>query len=304
MYHSVADDLNSAWIDPTNHVPAEIFRRQMHFIAERRKVVSLKQLAAMLDRGNTPSPGTVVLTFDDGYRDNLTVAAPILDSLDLTATLFLPTGYIDRAENQWIDQVYSAFSFRTTKRLSWGTAPPAVFNLEERPQYQKAYATVCQDLLTAFCGDRIRLLEVLRQRLAPSASPPRLTLSWEEVQSLSAKHDCFEIGSHTVNHIDLTAVEEREAELEVTSASDQIERQTGTRPRHFSFCYGRTSHSLRRLVAEVGYESACGGDGIDPVITEAADVFRLPRIAAPRSMTRFGVLTSSANTGFWRRLGR
>ena len=44
MYHSVADRDEAAWIDPRNHVPADVFARQMAFLAEHRKVVSLAQL--------------------------------------------------------------------------------------------------------------------------------------------------------------------------------------------------------------------------------------------------------------------
>ena len=46
------------------------------------------------------------ITFDDGYRDNLTVAAPILEKYRLPATLFLATGYVERGETQWSDTLH------------------------------------------------------------------------------------------------------------------------------------------------------------------------------------------------------
>lgn len=303
MYHSVADDTLHDWIDPANHVPADVFRRQMKFLAENRNVLTMEEIVAMLRIGASPPADTVGITFDDGYLDNLTVAAPILDSFGLTATLFLPTGYIDRTENQWIDETYSAFSFRSARTLSWGYPLPRVFNLEDRRNYRNAYDAVCRDLLTASYEKRRRLLTALIERLEPSAYPPRLTMSWKDVQTLLTKHDCFEIGSHTLDHTDLTAIDEAEVGRELESSAERIVQQTGTRPRHFSFCYGRTSESLRRLVAETGYEAACGGGELAPVITAPLDVFRLPRVTAPRSMNRFRVITTSANTGFWRRLG-
>ncbi|PLX48492.1 MAG: hypothetical protein C0613_10750 [Desulfobulbaceae bacterium] len=304
MYHSVGDAQNAKWLDPANHVPAAIFSRQMEFLARERKVVALDELVSTLQKGITPAAGTVVITFDDGYLDNLTVAAPILQRYKLPATLFLPIGYIDRAETQWVDQAYSAFKFRSNSRLVWGAGVATTFNLDDRAEHQAGYLAVCEQLLQAGARKRRELLDELFGQLHPTSLPPRLTMNWHEVKSLLRSYPCFEIGGHTLEHTDLSNVSGEEAQKELITCAQRLEEELGVQPHPFSFCYGRTSDSLRRMAATAGFEAACGGEGLDPVIKAPADLFRLPRVAGPASMRRFDLLTSSANTGIWRRLGR
>ncbi len=304
MYHSVAGAPETKWIDPRNHVPAEIFARQMEFLSSRRKVVSLDQLVQTLQKGLTPPAGSVVITFDDGYFDNLTIAAPILKRYALPATFFLPTSYIDRCESQWVDQAYTAFKYRSKRWLTWGSEPATRFDLDDLGQRKSGYWVVCEELLLSSREKRKFLLSELNDRLQPATWPPRLTMNWDDVRTLLARARGFQVGGHTLEHTDLTSVSNKEAKIELSACARRISEETGMRPRYFSFCYGRTSNFLRRLAAETGFESACGGQGIDPVIKAPADIFRLPRVEAPPSMERFDLLTLSANTGIWRKLVR
>lgn len=305
MYHSVADKSLCPFIDPANHVPAEVFAKQMDFLARHRRVVPLNQLVEELRQGKKSLSGTIAITFDDGYLDNLTIAAPILEKHGFPATLFLPTGYIDRGETQWIDQAYTAFTFRTKNALLWKTeSSEHIFNLDETAHYTTGYQAVCNVLLRASGEDRHDLLNSLYDRLRPTVEIPRLSMKWNDIRTLLHDYSCFQIGGHTLEHTDLTSIPSVNAKREIHQCLQRIYDKTGTSPSLFSFCYGRTSESLRRLVHEAGIQAACGGDGLDPVITPPADLLRLPRVAAPASMDGFDILTSAANTGIWRRLGR
>ena len=95
MYHRVTGD-----------VPLEIdlryeaFQRQMHWLAEHARVFSLDEAVAMLE-GRLPLPAArpgFVITFDDAYQDFSTHALPLLRDLNLPATLYVPTGFIERPE--------------------------------------------------------------------------------------------------------------------------------------------------------------------------------------------------------------
>jgi peptidoglycan/xylan/chitin deacetylase (PgdA/CDA1 family) len=96
-FHRIGCRRGSSGIDYS----VERFDRLCEFLAKNVRVTSLRQqlqgLEQQQDRG-----GTVSLTFDDGYLDNFTIAAPVLEKYGLTATFFITTGFIDsRTVPRW-----------------------------------------------------------------------------------------------------------------------------------------------------------------------------------------------------------
>jgi peptidoglycan/xylan/chitin deacetylase (PgdA/CDA1 family) len=270
MYHSVAADDAARYIEPANRVDPRTFERQMAFLAAERRVVALSALVEEIARGDTPAAGTVCITFDDGYRDTLTVAAPILERYRLPATLFLATGYVERREAQWSD------------RLHWLSLPAS----ERRRLHAQ--------LLEASHEERTRVLAEFK---AP-AKPPRLMIDWDEVRSLVRRHPRFEIGGHSRDHLDLTR-HPGEARAQIEGCAADLRRELGAGERHFSYPYGRWDAETRRAVIETGWRSAVA-TGAARRIGPDTDRYAMPRMEAPRSMTRFSYKTGGTyRKVFW-----
>jgi glycosyltransferase involved in cell wall biosynthesis/peptidoglycan/xylan/chitin deacetylase (PgdA/CDA1 family) len=87
-YHQVQDPA-----DDGSSVGTSAFREQMRFVKEHYRVVPLADAVKMLHAGGPPEK-LVAITFDDGYLDNATTAAPILKELDVPATFFISTDMI------------------------------------------------------------------------------------------------------------------------------------------------------------------------------------------------------------------
>jgi len=89
MYHSIDDSAAAMSVSPTT------FRAQMRCLKEKgHHVLSLMEFVSLLQSGREVSKKSVVLTFDDGFANNLTVALPVLKEFGLTATVFIATGYV------------------------------------------------------------------------------------------------------------------------------------------------------------------------------------------------------------------
>ena len=93
MYHHISEQLVG---QPLSNVSPRLFEKQIKFLLSRDfKVISLTQLVESL-KGNSPlPPHSVVITFDDGYKNNFLHAYPILRKYDLPATIFLTTGFVN-----------------------------------------------------------------------------------------------------------------------------------------------------------------------------------------------------------------
>ena len=293
MYHTVAEAANAAWIDPCNHVPPELFERQMRLLARRRRVISMTALIEALQAGRPLAAGTVVLTFDDGYLDNLTVAAPILQRYGLPATLYLATGYVTRAAPQWIDQLYAMMRARTRPPLSLYDGPADGFDLRDPRRCADAYRAAAGRLLVAGANERERLLADIKDQLRPATHPPRLTMSWDEVRELRRRCPEFEVGVHTREHLDLATHGPETARRELEASIDDVQRELGERPVHFSFPYSRSTAETRRLVAEVGLRSAVA-TGAGGLVRAGADSFALPRVEPPAPAALLRFVTSGA----------
>lgn len=292
-YHAVTTDADEDWIDPSNALPAPEFAEHVRFLARRRTVVPMTALVQALRRGETPPRRTVALTFDDGYLNTLETAAPILGRWSLPAILYLPTGCVTRGETPWIDHLHTAFRFRTRADLALAEFGLGDLRSGTSDDAGRAYASIRDRLVVSSPEDRSRILDAVVRQLAPSAAPPRLAMTWDEVRALRRLHPRFEVGVHSVDHVDLTSCGPAEARRQIAACADDVERELGERPRHFSCPYNRTSHAVRELVAAAGYESAVS-QAPPSLLAAGSDLHRIGRIDGRRSVTSLALCTGGA----------
>ena len=290
MYHSIPEASSACWIDPCNSLSPEVFEQHAKFLSNHRHVVSMDRLVQQLAQGEPLEKGTVAITFDDGYLNNLTVAAPILAKYDLPATIYLATNYIDTGENQWIDSLYSTFRSRSRHQLSlpelgsWQLADPAVTTA--------AYQAIASHLIEHTYTQRQTQLANIAAQLQPTAQPPRLTMTWADVQQMRQLYPNITLGVHTASHVDLSTHPEKTDE-EMTRSIHQLETATGDRPHHLAFPYNRYSTEAQTQVAK--YLRSAVAVAPDPVVRSHTSPYALPRLEAPKSIT---MLKSWTNGGF------
>jgi peptidoglycan/xylan/chitin deacetylase (PgdA/CDA1 family) len=114
MYHRVCDDPEPA-VSPYYRVNTSpsVFRRHLRQLAqEGYRTIDLAEVAALLARGEPLVPKAVAITFDDGFRDFHTEAFPALQEHRFTATVFLPTAFIQDERR----------SFKGAECLTWREA--------------------------------------------------------------------------------------------------------------------------------------------------------------------------------------
>jgi peptidoglycan/xylan/chitin deacetylase (PgdA/CDA1 family) len=291
LYHSVPDTSVSGWIDPANSMPAEHFKAQMRFLSRRRNVISMKELVDSIATSRKLEPGTVVITFDDGYRDNLEVAAPILERYRLPATLYLATRAMEQGR-LWIDELYAMFCHRSRHELTVGDQR---VDLADHAARLAAYRSLADALSRSDLDSRRDLLIKIEEQLCSTASGPRVMLNWNELRDLTSRFSNIEIGVHTSDHLDLAA-NESAAHEQIEQSMIDVERELKLKPHHFSFPYGRFTPGSEDVVRRLGLQSAAVA-GANCLIGLESNPLALARIVAPQSISLLGFWTSGAYPG-------
>jgi len=250
-FHRVNDDG-----DP--FLPAlstRVFAARVAHLAAHFRVCPVEELADGLAAGRVPR-NALAITFDDGYRDNLVHAAPVLERHRLPATIFLATGFVGTGQAPWYDRLALALKGTTRPRLAVGDRLWGLGSTSERLGALDA-------LLEWFkrVPDETRRAEV--ERLVDELSggrlrtPPRLMLDWDDVRQLRAMG--FSIGAHTVTHPILARCTPDRVWEEIAGSKRAIETALGEPVRAFAYPNGGAddySETITNLVREAGYTCA------------------------------------------------
>ena len=237
-------------------VPTALFAAQIAHIARHYRVLTVEELVERVRRGVAPS-NALAITFDDGYRDNLTHAAPILAQHGLLSTIFLATGYIGTPEMPWFDRVALAFKLTQRGDITLPGGQPLPLETEED---RLAVLERALEWFKSLPDDERRpAVERLVANLRPRAleRSKRVMLTWEEVGALRGLG--FSVGAHTVTHPILSRVTPKRAREEIQGSKSAIERALGVPVRAFAYPNGRTqdySEATVRLVEECGLTCA------------------------------------------------
>ncbi len=253
-YHRVNDDHDRYF----SGMPLEAFRKQMEYLADNFNVCSLEEAVERMTRKDVPD-NTVVITFDDGYRDNYLSAFPILKDLSIPATIFLATDAIGSQRILWHDRVFSAFR-RTrvmvldgfgnySQRYLLSTVEEKLF---AQGEFLKFLWSLDDHEKTFWIDFLVEKLEVTDRKEMPG-----LMLSWEEVKIMHESGISF--GSHTVTHPILSKLSVDRARQEIQESKTVIEHQLRTPIRTFAYPNGRKddfNESIKNLLKDAGYACA------------------------------------------------
>ena len=253
-YHRVTDD-------PGPYLPAtprRVFARQMEYLSSRYTVLSLETAVDSLRRNDVPD-NALVITFDDGYRDNYLYAFPILRRLSLPAAIFLATATTGSRCVLWHDRVFAAFRRTEASDLNGFAGTTTRYSLSTWTERLAAQTEVLRFLRSLDDDSRSFWIEALMKELGivDGHEAPNLMLTWEDVQVMHQAGISF--GSHTVTHAILSHLPGAKARAEVNASKAAIEKKLGARVTAFAYPGGKSpdfNEDVKRIVKDAGYDCA------------------------------------------------
>jgi peptidoglycan/xylan/chitin deacetylase (PgdA/CDA1 family) len=284
VYHGI---LSEAKPEPFryHHTAAE-FEGHLDWLASRYIPATLDDFARWFRGEWQPRKPLVLVTFDDGYRNNATNAAPILTHKGFPAIFFLASGYVGGEKPLWPDVVF-------TRIMSWknlsikdpdGRACAIPASPEARQQLALSIVEMCKNCDDANRREYITYLagEVSSDTIVDAEA--QQFLSWDDVRALSSAG--FEIGSHTATHPILSNVSTEQLQTELRESRSAIEAQTGRPCRALAYPNGRArdiGDAVAAAAAEAGYQFAFSVS--NRWCSRASNALQVDRISPPGHCT-------------------
>lgn len=243
-YHRIADE-RVGYRDIA--VSPEAFRNHIgHLTGRGYRFLTLHEYTEYIAGRLTLDCDSVLLTFDDGYRDNFAAALPILRAAGAHATIFVVTGAIEDGAALWWDRVTSIVrALRTSSDPVVDTAGgipegiarslPEARGGDDRAACQ-AIASMVDAMKPLSATDREVVLVAL-EALVPSLPALDLMLTWDMLEKM--REAGFDVGAHTVTHPMLSLVAVQEAVAEITGSKRMLEQRLGTPVTSFAYPYGK-----------------------------------------------------------------
>ena len=261
-----------------HRIDGPTFETQVRYLTEQCRIVPFEHAVKYVREGSDVAPGSVVITFDDGYRSLFAEVYPILQRYQVPATVFLLSELIDTERATWFDLVewvvYGAE----------GDLNDALPDALQRFVVTDDAVATRRELLMYLRGCRAevreRCVEEMIERSGKTDQPVpesyRL-LAWDQAREMDDS-GLVTFGGHTRTHPILSRVGMSRARSEIMGDKSAIERELGHSVSDFAYPNGKAGDlnaEMIRVLARAGYRSAV--TTIPGRCARGTDPYLLPR---------------------------
>ena len=239
VYHNILPEYNG---DPMC-VSIKTFKQQIQYLVENRNIISIDEFYQKF-KNKTLNIDDVVITFDDGYKDNIKYALPILEKYNIPATFYICTGFI---ENTALD------CREVAERVEQGNQFTSM-RLYRRKQF------------------------IRKKKIQSMKNNDGLFMNIDDLKYIN-NSPLFTIGAHTQNHTMLKKENIFIKLKEIYISKLKLQKWTKNKVNHFCYPYG--SHSLITVLMTVfGFKTAVLVNNKKEKIYNFYNLARLPRTPA------------------------
>jgi peptidoglycan/xylan/chitin deacetylase (PgdA/CDA1 family) len=264
------------------HLLQPLFESCMARLSRKGTALSMDEILAISKKRTPFPPNSFAVTFDDGFENNLTLAAPILRHWRIPATVYLTTSFIESNQMSWIDRIERAVEETQVKeiRLEGNLSPQSLQHQNEKIEFLKA-VRIHAKTRTECCPHRLAN-EICKHlgdvRENQSDDPLDKKLSWKQVAEARAS-GILHFGGHSHTHAILSFLSAEQLDAELDTSLGLLRERGGVGQIHYSYPEGLAhcfSDQVIQAMRKRGVE--CCPTAIEGVNTEETDPFRLFRI--------------------------
>jgi len=230
------------------------FDKAIETLKKHFDFIQLETLYQHIQEKKPLSKSSIVLTFDDGFRDNYSNGMPIFKKHNISAMIYLVHNSIEQQMLPWSQRL--GYSLKNTKIKN------IAFRFKEF-HFQSALSSERNRLLAfnklskffqvSSFGDRENMICQIENQL--KVDPPKdMMLTWGMISEM--KDYGLEFGAHTLSHPLLGNIDITEAKQEIIQSKKLIEQKIGFAIDHFAFPAGSMNNTLRNFLREEGFKTS------------------------------------------------
>ncbi len=237
-----------------NEVESHFLEEMLNALKNKYDFVSLDEMYSRLKSEKKYKKKFLAVTFDDGYKDNLILAHPILKKLGVPFTIYITNSFPNYTAKLWwymLEDILLENDEIMFKHKNIEYKFLAKTQRQKDDSFVKIRAIIInatkdenEDILFQLGNNYNKKLDKYVQKEA---------LTWEDIKYLS-KDPIVTIGCHTVNHLALNTLTDTEVLEEIEISKNEIESYIGIKVDHFAFPYGTSNEVNQR---EVNLLKAC-----------------------------------------------
>ncbi len=267
VHGTMSPDLGrTTWTPLRPQTDPRILEESLRILSDFYHFVSLDDALDMLSGRKPMLPYCTVLTFDDGYRNNVRYAFPILEKLGIPATFYITSGHVEERKPLWYDRIDYALQQLNSEEISMDTGERILtISTRCRDGLRKSFKTF-RDLAKETAGDdlgMIRNMETLASRLEEQAGKRLADIlddddwtafaTWDDLLHLP---ELFTLGCHTVDHVQLGRTDAETVRDQLIRSKELIEAKIGRQCQHLCYPNGNYTLETARIARECGFRSA------------------------------------------------
>jgi peptidoglycan/xylan/chitin deacetylase (PgdA/CDA1 family) len=263
------------------HLPLEEFIVLLDDLGKNGNPVSMDQVLESCVYGATLPKRSFAITFDDGFENNASVAAPALIDFNIPATFYVTTEFINEGARSWTDLIESALE--TVQDLTIkGIAPHLDGKFIHSTDKRNLMNNIRHYVKGSSDIDPYKFAEKIIKECGLSEAPfdPSLDgkLSWQQVKWL-AEHPLFTVGGHGHTHRILAYLSTQELEQEIKTSLRLLREATGLDTRHYSYPEGLVNCYSEKVILNLKSQGIrCSPSAEHGWNKRGDDPFRLNRI--------------------------
>jgi peptidoglycan/xylan/chitin deacetylase (PgdA/CDA1 family) len=303
-YHRVGDEISDPWDPAIFSATGDEFDEQVSFLKRKNLLVTLEEALAFVDGTDKSRRCRVLITFDDGYFDNYSIAFPVLKSHSAQGVFFLCSNIVGSGHVPWWDHIAYLVKSGTRKKFSLSFPSPLAVDIEKNGLGESLrrildlYKTPENIDLGRFIGE---LKETVGGKDLPANT--RRFLTWDEAREMLAGG--MAIGAHTHTHSMLSKLTEDEQRTELGQSRAIISEKLGIKVDSFAYPFGSPTaftRTTKKIAEEMGFRGAFSYYGNMTNQRGSIDRFNLKRVTVgSQSWTRMKVQTHICRVSgtFW-----